>query len=419
MNPFPHLLLLSVLTFVGSFLAGSIPLALSLKEEQLRLVSTLGAGLMIGTALTVILPEGVDTLYNVQLKATSDISSNQDVGTLAAVRQAAIQATTNPTKSRALRAVSDPAEDVSATSRNLKPHGHSGGTINRIVARDTTSSPTPPSDPPGGETKDDHESHFQAHKYIGPALSAGFIFMFLLEHLGPTAHPHVQDDVAASNLAVSSNAAVESKARHTLPATIGLLVHCAADGVALGAAASSANDNIEFIVFLAIILHKAPSALGYTIFLMHEGHTRRSVRQHLIAFAASVPISAILTFGVLHSVFAVDHNDDADASGRTLDMSKWTGLLLLFSAGTFLYVATVHILPEIYGNSNNVGNSHRRGSAPGDGENGVLLANRSNDERRRQGNGHAHGEKVLSKMQLVAWVLGAVAPFLLAFEHSH
>lgn len=30
----------------------------------------------------------------------------------------------------------------------------------------------------------------------------------------------------------------------------------------------------------------------------------------------------------------------------------WVGILLLISAGSFIYVATIHILPEVYGNNN-------------------------------------------------------------------
>jgi len=35
-----------------------------LNEERLRLVSSFGAGILVGTALIIILPEGVQTLYS-------------------------------------------------------------------------------------------------------------------------------------------------------------------------------------------------------------------------------------------------------------------------------------------------------------------------------------------------------------------
>ena len=47
-------------------------------------------------------------------------------------------------------------------------------------------------------------------------------------------------------------------------------MHAAADGVALGAATLTDKADIEFIIFLAIMLHKAPAAFGLTSFLLHE-----------------------------------------------------------------------------------------------------------------------------------------------------
>ncbi len=45
-------------------------------------------------------------------------------------------------------------------------------------------------------------------------------------------------------------------------ATIGLVVHAAADGIALGAAATTSHQDVEMIVFLAIMLHKAPGTIN-------------------------------------------------------------------------------------------------------------------------------------------------------------
>lgn len=57
-------------------------------------------------------------------------------------------------------------------------------------------------------------------------------------------------------------------------ATIGLIVHAAADGIALGAAATTSHADVEIIVFLAIMLHKAPAAFGLVTFLLHTGIDR-------------------------------------------------------------------------------------------------------------------------------------------------
>jgi solute carrier family 39 (zinc transporter), member 9 len=84
MDETTKLVLLSLLMLVGSYLSGSIPLTMSLSavrkhrilvllkcpnfyfvsQESLQLVSVLGAGLLVGTALSVIIPEGVRSLLS-------------------------------------------------------------------------------------------------------------------------------------------------------------------------------------------------------------------------------------------------------------------------------------------------------------------------------------------------------------------
>ncbi|KAJ1564875.1 hypothetical protein HK405_013737, partial [Cladochytrium tenue] len=61
-GPLVRLVLLSGAMLVGSLAAGSVPLAVQLSDARLRLLSTYGSGLLVGTALIVIVPEGVATL---------------------------------------------------------------------------------------------------------------------------------------------------------------------------------------------------------------------------------------------------------------------------------------------------------------------------------------------------------------------
>ena len=54
-------------------------------------------------------------------------------------------------------------------------------------------------------------------------------------------------------------------------ATLGLVVHAAADGIALGAAATTNQTDVEMIVFLAIMLHKVSTGnitMFYTAFVI-------------------------------------------------------------------------------------------------------------------------------------------------------
>jgi len=59
------------------------------------------------------------------------------------------------------------------------------------------------------------------------------------------------------------------------------------------------------------------------------------VRIYLAIFSSVAPVSSILTYFIL-GMYPLD-----------IPQNIWTGLVLLFSAGSFLYVATIHVLPEI------------------------------------------------------------------------
>lgn len=117
-------------------------------------------------------------------------------------------------------------------------------------------------------------------------------------------------------------------------AFIGLVVHAAVDGVALGAAVAEGDASLGFIVFLAIMLHKAPSSFGLASYLLHQRNSVAQVRARLAFFSCSAPAAALATYAVLSA-----------------DLFSYTryglAMCLLFSGGTFLYVATAHILPEI------------------------------------------------------------------------
>uniref|UniRef100_H2M7V8 Zinc transporter ZIP9 n=1 Tax=Oryzias latipes TaxID=8090 RepID=H2M7V8_ORYLA len=138
--------------------------------------------------------------------------------------------------------------------------------------------------------------------YIGVALTLGFTFMFVVDQVG---------------------------------ATLGLVIH-AADGFALGAAVATGQVAVQVVVFFAVILHKAPAAFGLVSFLMHAGLDKKFIQGHLLAFSAAAPLVAISTYFILQ------------ASGNSAQKQLGaTGVGMLFSAGTFLYVATVHVLPEV------------------------------------------------------------------------
>ncbi|XP_069773406.1 zinc transporter ZIP9 isoform X3 [Narcine bancroftii] len=232
--------LLSLAMLVGCYVAGTIPLAFNFSEERLKVVTVLGAGLLCGTALAVIIPEGVHALYE--------------------------------------DALHDPE---AARTANTK-----------------------------------------------------------------------------------------------ITTTLGLVVHAAADGIALGAAASTSQTSVQLIVFVAIMLHKAPAAFGLVSFLMHAGLERNRIRKHLLVFALAAPLLSMVTYLGL-----------SKSSKEVLSEVNATGIAMLFSAGTFLYVATVHVLPEVGG----TGHSHKAES----------------------------GGKGLSRLEVCTLILGCLIPLVLSVGHQH
>uniref|UniRef100_A0A673T9G5 Zinc transporter ZIP9 n=1 Tax=Suricata suricatta TaxID=37032 RepID=A0A673T9G5_SURSU len=74
MDDFISISLLSLAMLVGCYVAGIVPLAVNFSEERLKLVTVLGAGLLCGTALAVIVPEGVHALYEDILEDQTNFS---------------------------------------------------------------------------------------------------------------------------------------------------------------------------------------------------------------------------------------------------------------------------------------------------------------------------------------------------------
>ncbi|XP_004837379.1 zinc transporter ZIP9 isoform X3 [Heterocephalus glaber] len=226
MDDFISISLLSLAMLVGCYVAGIIPLAVNFSEERLKLVTVLGAGLLCGTALAVIVPEGVHALYEDILEGKHhEASEAQNV------------------------IASDKAAEISV----VHEHEHS-------------------------------HDHTQLHAYIGVSLVLGFVFMLLVDQIG-SSHMHSTDDPETARPSSSK-----------ITTTLGLVVHAAADGVALGAAASTSQTSVQLIVFVAIMLHKAPAAFGLVSFLMHAGLERNRIRKHLLVFALAAPVMSMVTY---------------------------------------------------------------------------------------------------------------------------
>ncbi|KAL8589690.1 hypothetical protein ACOMHN_027198 [Nucella lapillus] len=346
------LILLSLAMLIGCYLAGVIPLTISLSEEKLKLVTVLGAGLLVGTALAVIIPEGVNAMYN--NGAGHNHHHHQDESAaVKVVEKAAAEA---------------PAGLAAAGVGEGKGGGHLGaavGTVHEPHHHDAAAQ---------GHVEHQHDMT-EEHSIIGISLVVGFIFMLLVDQLGGSMHSHA----ASGDVEIAAHG---PQNRNKITATVGLVVHAAADGVAMGAAITMSETHITMIVFLAIMLHKAPAAFGLVSFLLHENFDRARIRRHLLVFSVAAPLLTILTYFGLSL-----------KSTESLSDMHTTGIAMLFSAGTFLYVATVHVLPEI----STVQTRHTMAD-------GTVVIRES---------------KGFKNIELIALVAGAIVPVLLAIGHKH
>lgn len=324
-----------------SFVVGSLPLAFTLSPSQLRLISSIGMGVLVGTSLIVIIPEGIETLYSASSVSRKTIGA---------------RATNADWSSQGLVATQILNEDGDASSMPsstpvsfLALDGdHTLPLVSRDAAWEELHALNPRKDETSSEKQKEEKEHEEEesspHAWIGIALISGFILMYLVDKIPEFASPtkpdrqpyHISLDNLGSGLRRSSSPIrngglldtghSSSRRSHSFATTTGLVIHAAADGIALGA--SSTDTGLSFIIFLAIMVHKAPASFGLTSILLKQGLSSRTARAHLLVFSLAAPVGALATFLFAHMV----GSSSGDQAG-----SQWrTGMLLLFSGGTFL-----------------------------------------------------------------------------------
>ena len=177
------------------------------------------------------------------------------------------------------------------------------------------------------EGHDDEEETALESLIIGGAILAGFVMMLVMEGsgIGHAVHEEHHDH--------EEEHGHEHVHHRTSPwiIVLGLSLHSAADGLAIGSAAAGSSEAVTALVALAVLIHKAPAAFSLGIFSMHERNNRNESIRDVAIFALATPVMIVVAFYAL--------------AGVTI---QTIGLAMLFSAGTFLYVATVDTLPDIH-----------------------------------------------------------------------
>lgn len=219
---------------------------------------------------------------------------------------------------------------------------------------------TSPNSPPNTEGHPENHAR-DPHTWVGLSLITGFILMYLIDTLprqAVRAAPPRRFSISLNAFSLSrtntrNTSPNDPSTTHEPPTptfgqfsdshkstarpastTLGLVIHAAADGIALGAS-STTTARLTFIIFLALLIHKAPAAFGLTSVLLKQGLSKRAARFHLLIFSLAAPAGALVTWSAAH---LLGYAEAADGS-KNGDKQFAVGVLLLFSAGTFLYVA--------------------------------------------------------------------------------
>ncbi len=149
---------------------------------------------------------------------------------------------------------------------------------------------------------------------LAPVLiMAGYCAVHLLEHT-INAHFHFGEETHAG----------EFVSRRTGYSVLGgLSVHALFDGVAIGSGFALSNW-LGWLIFLAILLHKAPEGFTMASVMMASGRSRTT------AFWSAVALAAATLAGVLLIQLA----------------PRWVPYGLPVSAGVAIYVAATDLVPE-------------------------------------------------------------------------
>ncbi|EEY22584.1 zinc transporter SLC39A9 [Verticillium alfalfae VaMs.102] len=340
------LLVLCAVMAVASFLAGSLPLAVSLTPSQLRLISSLGIGILVGTSMIVIIPEGVEAVVasgvgaHAHAHRTRGLAQGLNRRGELGVRLTSADAVTTFDNDKQVELM----DHLRALAANEAQHY-------RVLPRDGPAEHTHDHDHAetgkGEEHAGEEEGPEVSGFHIGLSMVLGFVLMFLIDRIprhateGRTSEPHMRH-VSLDNLGANSGGDAEadgflggltqpSKDPRSFATTIGLVIHACADGIPMGAGATTSDTQLGLIIFIAIMLHKAPAAFGLSSVLLKQGLSKRAARTHLIVFSLAAPFGALSTWAI---ITVLGGGQLEGPSGKW-----WTGMLLLFSAGTFLYVA--------------------------------------------------------------------------------
>jgi zinc and cadmium transporter len=146
----------------------------------------------------------------------------------------------------------------------------------------------------------------------------GFLVILMVERALLGRHRiHCEDDCAHRHEMVG------------ITAFIGLSVHSLTAGFGLGV--GMAEPELGLVIFIAIIAHKATAAFSLATIFRLAAYSIRKTLTLILLFSIMTPLGALVSLPFIESM-------------KDISLAIPTGL----TAGTFLYVATLDLLPEAF-----------------------------------------------------------------------
>ncbi|MEW5795762.1 MAG: ZIP family metal transporter [Candidatus Zixiibacteriota bacterium] len=155
--------------------------------------------------------------------------------------------------------------------------------------------------------------HQESMNRAGLFILAGYLLIFFVERI----LLHSGEGHAHGHLVVS------------ITVLIGLSVHSLMEG--LGLAVAMTDPELGRVLFISILAHKVPAALSLVSLMVLAGQSRRRIWFGLLFFAATAPIGALVLAPIVDL-------------GSPDQLWQITGIV----TGSFLYVATADLLPEVF-----------------------------------------------------------------------
>jgi len=338
-------LLYAILTFVIAMICGLLPVYSKVKQDanRLKMFTAIASGIIIASAMLVVIPEGYAlAVADEHAEETELIAGTALI--LLDVEKGTLNASQGIESIEELIAHDDHAEEDEEDEHAHDEHDHDehghdeeshskglAGEIEHVIEEVEEGEITADAgideieelvSAHGAEEHEDHSSEL----LIGVALIGGFILMLVLEgsgigHAVHEEHHDHNEDHGHDHVHHGSGWML----------VFGLTLHAATDGIAVGAALATGSISLTAAVVFAVVIHKGPAAFSLGVFSMHERQERKETIRDVLIFSLATPIMIVLAFFAL--------------SGLETSV---IGLAMLFSAGTFLYVATVDTLPDIH-----------------------------------------------------------------------